>query len=343
MARIRVFLLTCRRSHLLPRALRSLLGQHLTDWTCELHNDAPDDDSPRAVLDAMAPGDSRIHYHRHDRNWGPVVTFNHAFAGGPEPYGSILEDDNWWEPSFLQRTLAALELHPAAALAWSNLRIWREEKDGRWIDTGRDVWRCASGLEHQIFERPVALQAVDALHSNGAMVFRKEASARARVPDDTPFDIIEPVRERLLSGDLVFVPEVLGNFAAGQTTARTADRSRWLQSQLLVTASFFLNARLPPAAAAGLWRVRRLLRPRATDGLLLAGLCGAAPRSWLRHSRPADWLHFLPRAARNLRVVGRGLRFREHHGSLWQTLRSQPRARVEAGSLAEKTLPLPAQ
>ncbi len=341
MARVRVFLLTCRRSHLLPRALKSLLRQRQTDWICELHNDAPEDDSPRAVLEAVAPNDPRIQYRPHDRNWGAVASFNHAFAGGSEPYGSVLEDDNWWEPGFLGQTLAALEAHPAAALAWSNLRIWREEADGRWTDSGRNVWHCPPGLGPQEFDRPVALQAVDALHSHGAMVFRAAASSRALVPDDTPLDIIEPIRERLLPGSLVFVPEVLANFAAGRATARTTDPGDWLQSQLLVTASFFLRAQLSPSAVASLWRTRRRLRPRSTDGLLLASLCGAAPFSLLRCSRPGDWFHFLPRAVLHLAVLRRGLRFRQQRPLLWNTLLRQPRNVVPAGMPAEKSLPAP--
>jgi hypothetical protein len=338
MARIRVFFLTYRRPNLLRRALGSLLRQTLTDWVCELHNDAPDDDSPRAILDELAPRDPRIEYHPHDHNWGAVAVFNHAFAGGPEAYASILEDDNWWEPDFLLHTLDALERQPTAALAWANMRLWREEADGRWTDTGRHVWRAAPGAASRCFGRPVALQAVDALHSNGAMVYRVALSARALVPPQTPFDIIEPVRERLLSGGLVLVPEVLANFALARSSARSADPGRWLQSQLLVIASFSLRARLAPEAVAALWRVQRGLRPRSTNGLLLAALCGAAPRSVLRYSRLGDWLHFLPRALRHPGALCRGLRFRQDHAELWQVLRTAAGPMVEAESLVVKEL-----
>ena len=99
MAAIRVFLLTCRRPALLRRALDSLRAQTFADWICELHNDAPEDDFPRSLVSEI--GDPRITLHHHARNWGPVAAFNHAYAGGPEPFLAILEDDNWWEPAFL--------------------------------------------------------------------------------------------------------------------------------------------------------------------------------------------------------------------------------------------------
>jgi Glycosyl transferase family 2 len=338
MARLRVFLLTCRRSHLLGRALGTLLRQTMTDWICELHNDAPDDDSPRSVLGELAPRDPRFEYHPHDHNWGAVATFNHAFTGGTEPYASILEDDNWWEADFLVRTLDALERQPDAALAWANMRLWREEADGRWTDTGQHVWRTAPGAGPRYFQRPVALQAVNALHSNGAMVYRVALSATALVPAQTPFDIIEPVRERLLSGGLVFVPDVLANFALSRSSARSAAPGGWLQSQLLVMASFSLSARLPYDVAGALWRTRRSLRPRSTDILVLAGLCGAAPRSILRHSRLGDWLHFLSGAVRHPGALWRGLRFRRDHAKLWHVLRTTTASMADAEPLVVKDL-----
>ncbi len=320
MARIRVFLLTQRRPQLLRRALRSLLWQTMSDWVCELHNDGPEDNSPGAILAEMAPGDPRIHYQHHSRTWGAVAVFNHAFAGGPEPYASILEDDNWWEPDFLAHTLTVLEDHPTAALAWANMRLWREEVDGRWTDTGRTIWQCAPGVAPRRFQSPVALQAVDALHSNGAMVCRTALSSRALVPAKTPFAIIEQVRERLLSGELVFLPEVLAHFGVTRTTARSQDRALWLQCQLVVMESFFARAHPSPTVIEALWRERRQLRPRSTDSLLLGCLCGAVPTSLLYYAHAGDWLHFLPRALRRATIVCRATRYRKAHAELRRVL-----------------------
>src|SRR5271157_3513607 len=55
MAAIRVYLLTCRRPQLLRRALCSLIAQTFADWKCELHNDAPEDDTPARVLAELTP------------------------------------------------------------------------------------------------------------------------------------------------------------------------------------------------------------------------------------------------------------------------------------------------
>jgi hypothetical protein len=173
------------------------------------------------------------------------------------------------------------------------------------------------------------------------MVYRAQLSAKALVPTQTPLDIIEPVRERLLSGGLVFVPEVLANFAIGRTTARTTEPSAWLQSQLLVAASFFVRARLSPETAYALWQERRSVRPRSTDSLLLAGLCGAAPFSFLQFSRMGDWLHFLPRALRHPPTLIRGLRFRQDQAELWRALQTARYPIFDATPLVAKNLAMP--
>ena len=89
-ARVRVHLLTYKRPKLLGRALKSLLAQTLQDWTCELHNDAPDDPSPGELCQLI--NDPRIHYVPHERNLGPTATFNLLFkdaytARVPHPHG----------------------------------------------------------------------------------------------------------------------------------------------------------------------------------------------------------------------------------------------------------------
>src|ERR1039457_2447509 len=167
MASIRVYLLTCRRPHLLRRALRSLMAQTFTDWACELHNDAPEDNAPARLLAELAPGDARFTYHLHDPQWGPVTSFNHCFRAGSEPYAALLEDDNWWEPMLLATLHSAIADQPAVALAWANMRVWRENDDASWTDTGSTVWPTGAKLRH--FDWPVLLQAFDGLHSNGAI------------------------------------------------------------------------------------------------------------------------------------------------------------------------------
>jgi len=326
MARIRVFLCTYRRPTLLRRALRSLMTQTLTDWICELHNDAPDDDSPLEVLREIAHDDGRFIYHAHDRNWGPVATFNHAFAGGPEPFASLLEDDNWWEPDFLATAVSTLEVNPTASLVWSNMKLWQEQSDRTWIDTARTVWSFASPPPPTVeFCTPESYQAFDALHSQGAMLFRPRAFRVTNVPSFLPLAIIELARERAATGPLLLLTAPLAHFACTLSTARDSDPSRWLQAKLLVAASFFQHVSLSSEALTKMWAVRRAQRPRDT-GIFFCLALTLRDARFLHDARLGDWIQFLLSTARHPIVLARGLGFRRAHPVSWNWFLAQSRA-----------------
>ncbi len=326
MAAIRVFLLTCRRPQLLPRALASLRAQTFTDWICELHNDAPEDDSPRRLVAEIA--DPRITLRHHSTNWGAVATFNHAFSAGPEPFASLLEDDNWWDPGFLAAAHAALLAAPETNVVWANLRLWQEQPDGTWTDTGRTVWKTSAAVSPpRLFHWPQLLQLTDALHSQGAMLYRARASAAALVPPTTPLAIIEPVRERLLAGGWLFLPQPLAHFALTLRTARSGDRADWAQCQLLVAASYLDAVRLDPAAWRAIWATLRAQRPPATNLLFQLALSGLRSGAILRHARLLDWRRFLLGVLAHPLALFRALRFRSAHAALWPTLRATAAAR----------------
>jgi Glycosyl transferase family 2 len=325
MARIRIFLLTYRRPHLLRRALESLLRQSLTDWVCELHNDAPEDDSPKAILNELAPGDPRIEYHPHDRNWGAVATFNHAFAGGAEPYASILEDDNWWEADLIGELVHAIEQNPVATAAWANMRIWKEGSNGNWYDTGRCIWP-ASATAPRLFHWAQPLQFNDAIHSNGAMLIRSAKAPGLAVPSATPFDMMEALRERLIPHPLIFLPRALGNYALTTRTARSNDAVVWGQCKAMLGAAFLRHARMTPADIRRIWNGQRRLHPRSTGALFLAAaLTGRL--AFLRGANAPDWVLFSAHCARHPLRLWRVLKATREHPEVWRCLDAAVSAR----------------
>ncbi len=329
MARVRVFLLTHRRPVLLRRALRSLLGQTFSDWICELHNDAPGDESPRQVLDEITCGDSRFSYHPHADNWGAVQNFNHAFQGGPHPYASLLEDDNWWEPTFLDEALRVLTTQPEIEMVWANQKIWQEMSDGEWRDTGKTVWPISAASEViPLFRWPVLLQSYDALHANGAMIFRTSEDSTT-VPSETPFAIIEHARERIFRGSLALLPAPLAHYALTQSTARETDRTAVLQGQLLITASFLATVPLTDSEIEALWEELRTQQPPSTPILFLAALSGVQSWRILRQARLSDWAHFLPQGLVRLGINFRALQFRKAFPGVWQWLCRESEARTK--------------
>jgi len=309
---------------MLPRALDSLRKQTFTDWVCELHNDAPEDDSPEKLLGKI--NDPRITLHQHNHSWGAAKSFRHAFAGGPEPFSSLLEDDNWWEPEFLKTALAAIQSHPEVSLVWANLHMWRENLDGSWTPTGRTIWKRSSENDEtpRIFYNLQPIQCFDALHSNGATLYRSDVSHDITVPDDTPLDIIESIRERLLPGDFMLLPKPLGYFAITLRTARSGEREAWLCSQLLCAASYQLTNPSDKDELAAIWKTLRAQNPPATNLFFHIALSGVRPWAILRHATFTDWTRFIKGFIAHPLCSIRGLRFRTKHPKLWQALLSPP-------------------
>jgi glycosyltransferase involved in cell wall biosynthesis len=164
MAICRVYLPTFRRPQLLQRAVDSLLQQTFQDWVCELHNDDPRDPYPAELIHRL--GDERIIVVNHSENLGAVRTFNLFFRSIAEPFFSLLEDDNWWEPEFLQTMVSLMSVHSAVQISWANMLCWNEEANGSWSDTGRNIWDV-DWTEPRLMDWPDARQMQGALHSQG--------------------------------------------------------------------------------------------------------------------------------------------------------------------------------
>jgi hypothetical protein len=341
-ARVRVYVSTYRRPHLLRRALDSLRAQTVTDWVCELHNDDPDDDRPEAMLAEVQ--DARIRYVRHAVNLGATRSFNLFHQTVDEPFFTLLEDDNWWEPQFLDQMIGALEAHPHVELAWANMRIWQEQPDATWMDTGVTTWPPGSGSI--VFTWPHLLHVNDALHSNGAMLVRSAGAERHRIPDSTPMAAMELVRERTYTAPLLLVSQVLANFAATRQSWRGDQRVGWEQTQFLLTRSFLDHVPMTPAAARRIWSLRRD-GTRATTPLLLAAL-SRGDLSLLRHSVPGDWIALLRTLAARPFVVWGTLRARHAHpdlatflddktGMLWEAARQRGAAMLDVGGVERRS------
>lgn len=347
MPRVRVFLLTFRRPKLLERALGSLCRQTFADWVAEVHNGDPADPLPGEIVSRA--GDPRLRLVLPPARTGPVEAFNLAHVPAPEPYQSILEDDNWWEPDFLARMLATLDAHPDVELAWSNMRVWQEEAGGQWRDTGQCVWNLPAAEPPRLFDWPQLLHFSDFLYSNGSMLLRSRSAARLILPPATPVDMIEHTRERQMAFPILLVPRPLANFSLTRRTFRSQNYAGWGETQALLGASFLTAVPMTPDAERELWAYRRSLRPRATNGLFFAALLGRK-FSFLTHASTTDWRSFLAGCIRRPTVTWRILRARQRHQLLWQHLTAETRARtaeahargfrvLDAGTMLDKNAP----
>jgi glycosyltransferase involved in cell wall biosynthesis len=326
MARVRVFLCTYRRPHLLRRALKSLLAQTYQDWICEVRNDASDDHEPaRIVSDAADP---RLHYVHHERKLGGVAVFNEVYSCTSEPYVALLEDDNWWQPNFISRMVEEMDRHPTITIGWSNQTIWQESPTGEWSDTGRTVNPVPVDLRPVLFRWPHPRQCFGALHANGSILFRTKPGRGFPTPD---MDLggTEAMRERSFPHPLLYIPEPLAVFSLTQTTARSKNVSIWGTYQVLITAAYLKHAGGTPESWCRLWADARAAKPRMTSTLLLASFQESRLLPRLRYSRPEDWLRFLLQSVRRPMVFLRLLFARQRAPEVWRfvDLHSAERAR----------------
>ena len=321
---MRVYLPTCRRPHLLPRALASLRAQTCPDWVCELHNDAPDDPGPARLVAQL--GDPRLTLVTHERNLGGTAAFNLFFRATAEPFYSILEDDNWWDPDFLAVMLATAAAHPAATVFWANMRLWQEEPDGNFRDTGRLIWPEEPGAGARSFAWGQPAQISGALHSNGAALIRSRPGDDFRIPE-VPFAVIEPFRERLFPHPLVLVPRPLAHFSLTRQTTRSRDAAEWAETQAMLAATFLAGCGWSEEQLAQLWTDARAQRPTGTTNLILAALAQPQCRARLRHARGGDWWVVLRGFVRRPGLYFRLRRSRAAHADWWQFLEKHTAAR----------------
>jgi hypothetical protein len=325
---VRVYLPTFRRPQMLRRAVASLRAQTWPRWRCTLINDAPDDPGPQQLFHTI--GDVRFDYECTPARRGPVAVFNRIFSPITEPYLALHEDDNWWEPNFLQTLVAALEARPNLTVAWCNQRVWAEQADGTWQDTHRTVNPFEPGQSPRLIAWGQEKQALGALHSNGAMLLRMRPNDCYATPADLPFSGVESVRERQFPHPLLYLPEPLAHFAVTRQTAQSRDRQPWAELQTALAMTFVRHAPDSAQTAQRIWSWARQLRPAPLSPLLLAALADRGSRALLRPANFRDWSRLALATLRRPAVTLAALRVRRRRPHWWQLLDAHTAARFAA-------------
>lgn len=324
MAHVRVFLPTYRRPRLLARAVDSLRRQTFADWVCEVHNDAPEDDTPGRLLAQL--NDARFRLHQHECNLGGGATFNLFYRATAEPFFAILEDDNWWEPEFLETMVHMAGQEADVQVLWANMRVWQEQPDGGFTDSGRCIHDCATGGNLERMAWGAGRQIMSAIHSNGAALHRSHPNLNYQIPA-VPFAAVEMFRERMFPHPLLLVRRPLANFSITLRSERANHPAEWAEVQTVLAATFLKQAGYRDARLREIWSAARTQRPPATSTLLFAGLVEPACRPLLRHARAADWLRLARGTIRRPGVLRRVLRSRRLHPEWWKFLEHHTAAR----------------
>ena len=129
---------TFRRPLLLRRAINSALSQTLCDLRVCVCDNASNDETETTVR-ALQSIDSRIDYYQHPLDIGAIKNFNFGLGKVESKYFSLLSDDDFLLPDFYKLATAALEAHPAAAFATTEV-LW-VDKTMRLFNRSNDRWK----------------------------------------------------------------------------------------------------------------------------------------------------------------------------------------------------------
>jgi len=116
MPRVTVVMPTFERTKYLAKALPSVLDQTFADIAVKI-NDNSETDAIERFLEKYP--DPRITYEKRRANLGGGLNWICSMQEPETEYVASLNDDDAWHPTFLERTVAALDANPTAAMAFT--------------------------------------------------------------------------------------------------------------------------------------------------------------------------------------------------------------------------------
>lgn len=324
--RVRVFVPTFKRHKMLPRALKSLRSQTFKNWICEVHNDDPTDKFPEKMVRAIA--DSRIIIINHPKNQGGAATINAFYAPVKEEFISILEDDNWWEPEFLEEMLKAADLKKHVSVFWSNMKIWKEEPDGSFVDTKKTTVSENKSEGYKEYWWPSRAQILGAVHSNGACLIRSGEKNDYRIPE-VPQATIEHFRERIFPQPLLLIRKPLANFSITRETSRKKRDFERVEALTALAATFFKNIAWSQKEKEQEFQIGKNKNPPNTDIFLNAALVEKECRFFFRLATKSDLIKWGLRHCFRPKGLIKILFSKKINKTMWEFLEKNPWKRNE--------------
>lgn len=121
---VSVIIPTYNRPHYLKQAIASVVQQTYTNLEIIVSDDCSPE-HPQSVIDAFQ--DTRIRLRRNPTNVGIGLNATSAFKEAQGKYVASLNDDDMWQPDFLEKLVPPLEADPDLALAFCDYFIINSE------------------------------------------------------------------------------------------------------------------------------------------------------------------------------------------------------------------------
>jgi glycosyltransferase involved in cell wall biosynthesis len=193
----------------LHRALDSVLAQDLGDFEVVVSDNASDDSTPEILRD-YARRDTRFRLHANTENVGILENVNRVFDLARGEFVRLLGVDDWLEPTYLSRCLAAFEAHPDAIGVTTSFYTH--------FDRGESVCEVYSGevpdspnpvrrLARMLWFHHASDRIYDPLHG----LFRRAALARSERIRIMTFNDRLLAAELALMGPIAHIPECLAH------------------------------------------------------------------------------------------------------------------------------------
>lgn len=101
-------------------ALDSLLGQTFNSWSL-LISDNASEDTTKDICERYCKMDSRIKYHRHEKNIGAAANFKYLLDEASSEYFMWAASDDYWHPDFLSSCVKMLDENNNIGMVFCNI------------------------------------------------------------------------------------------------------------------------------------------------------------------------------------------------------------------------------
>ncbi|MEO1400745.1 MAG: glycosyltransferase family 2 protein [Cyanobacteria bacterium J06635_1] len=223
MPKVSICIPTYNRAHILPYAVESVLAQTYGDFELLICDDASPDNTPEIVKQWTDP---RVRYIRHPKNIKRSRNMRSGFEAAQGEYFIKFDDDDAVTPTFLEKTVAALDENPNVDFVCTDHWVInaRNERDEAATDANSAKWgkdRLGEGVIEDLLSETFVHQSLQV----GSTLFRKACLSEAdfmRFEADGCEDFDLLVRLAILGKTGYFIPERLMEyrFHGGQTSLK---------------------------------------------------------------------------------------------------------------------------
>lgn len=196
---------TYSRAQVLPKVIGSVLAQTFKDFEIFISDDASPDNTREIVKEINDP---RIRYHRNEKNLGVIDNWNFSISNAKGEYVFKLDDDDYIDAHYLERTAAILDKYPEVGSVYTGF-CYTRDYEGSYIEKVVDNRLFTSekirGIEYVMAY--LTRTTIPGLHPS-SVVFRyslaKEIGFYNKVKNDLMFSLALATK-----ADVGYVPEPL--------------------------------------------------------------------------------------------------------------------------------------